>query len=363
VLDYDGALMAHQPLAQLLRPSEGLLAVLHLLCEDPSNTVIVTTGRKKSDIEEWFHCLPRLGIIADHGYWIRAPRPKQTPDENFFGSGQIGLQEAQPHTHLELEQQGRSHWHGHLHCRDDQNSDDVEDDTRQSERQGIVPRSSLHGEDIAAREALPLIGRDGSNKNTTAICLLPIVRSEQQGQRTVVDLQTQNMILVDERKVHRTNTCADEKRSEAPTDIGGAGDEIRSGVMDEPREAREQGRGDSTDAVDCNCGVAPRPWHLALNAEGVDLSWMDEIMPILQDFTQRTPGSVIERTECCLTWHYRDSDGDFGISQAKNLQLQFGQMLQRRVRTPIIFFAKLADLVYDLMSAFGTFLHSILGVF
>merc|ERR1712178_192769 len=63
---------------------------------------------------------------------------------------------------------------------------------------------------------------------------------------------------------------------------------------------------------------------------GVDLSWMDEIMPILQDFTQRTPGSVIERTECCLTWHYRDSDGDFGISQAKNLQLQFGQMLQRR---------------------------------
>ena len=55
-----------------------------------------------------------------------------------------------------------------------------------------------------------------------------------------------------------------------------------------------------------------------------------QVIPILEDFTERTPGSVLEAQECCLTWHYRDTDEDFGIAQAKSLQLHFDEILQYR---------------------------------
>ena len=57
---------------------------------------------------------------------------------------------------------------------------------------------------------------------------------------------------------------------------------------------------------------------------------MGEVLPILEDFTLRTPGSYLEASDCALTWHYRDADADFGAAQAKNLQLHFDQMLRRR---------------------------------
>uniref|UniRef100_A0A7S3K0H0 Alpha,alpha-trehalose-phosphate synthase (UDP-forming) n=1 Tax=Aureoumbra lagunensis TaxID=44058 RepID=A0A7S3K0H0_9STRA len=53
----------------------------------------------------------------------------------------------------------------------------------------------------------------------------------------------------------------------------------------------------------------------------VDLDWIHEILPILEDFTRQTPGAVLQVHASSLVWQYRDADADFGAAQAKDLQL------------------------------------------
>ena len=50
----------------------------------------------------------------------------------------------------------------------------------------------------------------------------------------------------------------------------------------------------------------------------VDLTWRDEVTPILESFTRRTPGSALETTDARLCWYFRDADPDFGIQQARS---------------------------------------------
>lgn len=46
-----------------------------------------------------------------------------------------------------------------------------------------------------------------------------------------------------------------------------------------------------------------------------------------QYFTERTPGTYIEKKESSLTWHYRDADPNFGSWQAKDIQIQLEDVL------------------------------------
>ena len=61
---------------------------------------------------------------------------------------------------------------------------------------------------------------------------------------------------------------------------------------------------------------------------GYPLARVRQVLTILQNFTERTPGSHLEQKDSGLTWHFKDADSDFGLTQAKNLQLHFDQMLQ-----------------------------------
>ena len=46
-----------------------------------------------------------------------------------------------------------------------------------------------------------------------------------------------------------------------------------------------------------------RDWEqLGRGDYDMDLGWMEEVLPILEDFTKRTPGSLLEASDCCLTW-------------------------------------------------------------
>ena len=56
-------------------------------------------------------------------------------------------------------------------------------------------------------------------------------------------------------------------------------------------------------------------------------SWRDVVLPLLQYFTDRTPGSFVERKEASLMWHYLDADVNFGMWQAKDMQLQLEELL------------------------------------
>lgn len=48
--------------------------------------------------------------------------------------------------------------------------------------------------------------------------------------------------------------------------------------------------------------------------------WKKDVVQVFEYFTQRTPGSFIERKRASITWHYRQSDPEFGTWQAKQCQ-------------------------------------------
>jgi trehalose-6-phosphatase len=80
VLEYDGALAPHASLPRLAQPSPTLVSALRALCSDTRNTVYVLSGRRRDDLDEWLN-IPRLGLVAEAGYWVRrAPSPMTQKD-------------------------------------------------------------------------------------------------------------------------------------------------------------------------------------------------------------------------------------------------------------------------------------------
>ncbi|KAK1962623.1 family 20 glycosyltransferase [Colletotrichum sublineola] len=52
-------------------------------------------------------------------------------------------------------------------------------------------------------------------------------------------------------------------------------------------------------------------------AEQFDMGWQAEVMDVFQSFTDRVPGSFVERKRCALTWHYRLADPEQGLHMAR----------------------------------------------
>jgi trehalose 6-phosphate synthase/phosphatase len=50
-----------------------------------------------------------------------------------------------------------------------------------------------------------------------------------------------------------------------------------------------------------------------------ELEWKQRIMPVLEQFTAATPGSLIEEKTAGLAWHYRMADPEFGLLHATRL--------------------------------------------
>ncbi len=59
----------------------------------------------------------------------------------------------------------------------------------------------------------------------------------------------------------------------------------------------------------------------------VDMTWRTAVAPILEDFTVRTPGSLVEEKEASLAWHYRACDPEFGQRQARELHAHLTERL------------------------------------
>ncbi len=58
------------------------------------------------------------------------------------------------------------------------------------------------------------------------------------------------------------------------------------------------------------------PWS---QMEGLSADWKQHILPILQSFTDRTPGTFIEEKTFSLVWHYRRADDELGDLRAGEL--------------------------------------------
>ncbi|MBD3266163.1 trehalose-phosphatase, partial [bacterium] len=72
LLDYDGTLIPFADKPGKAEPDSSLLQTLKALAQNPKNQVVIISGRNKEFLEYWFGRLP-IGMIAEHGVWIRKP--------------------------------------------------------------------------------------------------------------------------------------------------------------------------------------------------------------------------------------------------------------------------------------------------
>ncbi|CAN1321027.1 Probable alpha,alpha-trehalose-phosphate synthase [UDP-forming] 10 [Linum perenne] len=68
-LDYDGTVVPDKSMVK--NPESEVISVLKSLSSDPNNTVFIVSGRGRSPLSEWLEPCERLGIAAEHGYFIR----------------------------------------------------------------------------------------------------------------------------------------------------------------------------------------------------------------------------------------------------------------------------------------------------
>lgn len=69
-LDYDGTLVDFQNNIHLARPDNELYELLSELSSDPSNKIVLISGRNHETLEEWLGNL-KMDMIAEHGAWVK----------------------------------------------------------------------------------------------------------------------------------------------------------------------------------------------------------------------------------------------------------------------------------------------------
>ncbi|KAF8407578.1 hypothetical protein HHK36_006712 [Tetracentron sinense] len=72
LLDYDGTLMPQASLDK--SPSSKSIEILNSLCKDKNNVVFLVSARSRKTLSEWFAPCEKLGIAAEHGYFLRLKR-------------------------------------------------------------------------------------------------------------------------------------------------------------------------------------------------------------------------------------------------------------------------------------------------
>ncbi|XP_074319239.1 putative alpha,alpha-trehalose-phosphate synthase [UDP-forming] 7 [Silene latifolia] len=69
LLDYDGTMMPQTSINK--QPSQEVMRIVNLLSGDPKNTVFVVSGRGRDSLGKWFSPCSKVGIAAEHGYFMR----------------------------------------------------------------------------------------------------------------------------------------------------------------------------------------------------------------------------------------------------------------------------------------------------
>ena len=72
-LDYDGTLMGFDKDPQKVKPDEDLTGILKKLTADPSNHVVIISGRDKETLGKWFPAPWKISFVAEHGVWSKMP--------------------------------------------------------------------------------------------------------------------------------------------------------------------------------------------------------------------------------------------------------------------------------------------------
>ncbi len=72
LLDYEGTLVPFADKPEEARPRQRVLDVLGQLAKSPRDELVLTSRRRREALEQWFGEL-EIGLVAEHGVWIRQP--------------------------------------------------------------------------------------------------------------------------------------------------------------------------------------------------------------------------------------------------------------------------------------------------
>ncbi|KAL5997762.1 putative alpha,alpha-trehalose-phosphate synthase [UDP-forming] 7 [Asimina triloba] len=75
LLDYDGTLMPKSTINKT--PSSEVISVLNTLSGDSKNIIFIVSGRGRESLDNWFSPCEKLGIAAEHGYFLRWSRDQE----------------------------------------------------------------------------------------------------------------------------------------------------------------------------------------------------------------------------------------------------------------------------------------------
>jgi trehalose 6-phosphate synthase/phosphatase len=56
-------------------------------------------------------------------------------------------------------------------------------------------------------------------------------------------------------------------------------------------------------------------------------AWLEQVLAILHEYADRTPGSLVEEKPAGVSWHYRAADAEYGAVQANELRLHLSEIL------------------------------------
>ena len=65
-------------------------------------------------------------------------------------------------------------------------------------------------------------------------------------------------------------------------------------------------------------------WH---KKKGLSNKWIEHLLPVLNTFTDNTPGTFIEHKTNSLSWHYRKADPELGTQRAVELKTVLKSLL------------------------------------
>lgn len=72
ILDYDGTLVGFKPVPEQAKPDKNLHELLEELVKDPKNDLVLISGRKHEQLDQWFGEMD-CTLVAEHGVWRKDP--------------------------------------------------------------------------------------------------------------------------------------------------------------------------------------------------------------------------------------------------------------------------------------------------
>jgi len=91
----------------------------------------------------------------------------------------------------------------------------------------------------------------------------------------------------------------------------------------------------------------------------INLCWKEKILPVLNEYAIRCPGSLVEQKHASLTWHYRNVDQDIANIKIHELKDDLSEILKNETKLQILDGNKVLEIksiMYDKGTAASTFL-------